>query len=185
MQPIRIVGIDGGLAALGIASVEFDTGGAFQKAYTRLFETKKETKKRKLHVGSDDARRIDALSESVLRFLRATGPDIVAYELPAAAKGARAGHALGIAHALVRCTVRQWSQETPIVEVTVGDARKAVCPDPKRPTEEEVHAVLRHAVRGWDGWAGRDVSTHELDAVAVAYAAFRTSIAAAVRSQQP
>lgn len=173
-----VVGIDGGLAELGYAVL--DVGNEARVLRTGVYSTKKkETKKRKLHVGSDDARRIDALAAQLVALLSASAPALVAYELPSAAKGARAGHALGIAHALVRLSTRLHSATTPLVEVTVGDARGACCPGIARPKEHEAHAALADRF----GLSLDATSAHELDAIAVALASLGTPVADALRSR--
>jgi Holliday junction resolvasome RuvABC endonuclease subunit len=168
------IGIDGGLAELGFAVFDASAG---QVLRTGVYSTKKETKKRKLHVGSDDARRIDLLAGHLGALFAEWSPSLVGYELPAAAKGARAGHALGIAHALVRLSARLYSATVPLVEVTVGDARRACCPRLGRVAEHEAHAAL---VARFD--LAPTLEAHELDALAVAIAALDTPIGDAVRS---
>jgi len=166
--PLSILGIDGGLAALGWSCVIEDRKHRVLPIAHGLIETAKETKKRKLHVGSDDARRIEVILRELDRAVSRcpVKPNLIAYELPAAAKGARAGHTLGVAHGLIRT----WGylSEYPMVEVTVLDARRAATEiEHGRVTEEDTNAAL---VRRWPRL--KKVSQHERDAVAVALAAF-------------
>jgi Holliday junction resolvasome RuvABC endonuclease subunit len=168
-----ILGIDGGLAALGFAVVDV---GRSEVLASGVLKTAKETVKRKLHVGSDDARRIDQLSDGIVALYRTWAPELLAYELPSGAKSARAAHALGIAHALVRVSARRADVRMPIVEVTVGDARKACCPGVGRVSEEDAHAALADMFT----LVLSRYQTHELDAIAVAVAASRSEVAAAL-----
>jgi Holliday junction resolvasome RuvABC endonuclease subunit len=176
-----LVAVDGGLAELGLAALDLD---GMRVRGTRLLSTKRETKKRKLHVGSDDARRIDALLEGLDRFVEEHGcdPVAIAYELPSAAKGARAGHALGIAHGMVRAwgrvLVAQLGRSIPLIEVTVGDARLAAVGRPSgKATETEAHAALTRRFTNVTGV----LSVHELDAIAVGLAAIETPVGRALR----
>jgi Holliday junction resolvasome RuvABC endonuclease subunit len=152
-----LLGIDAGFAELGWAVLR---DGILE--VTGRIRTTKGTRKRGLHSGSDDARRIDEVRRALLVVLDTWCPHVVAYEIPSGSQSARQGQALGFAHAIVRCTV---GDSAPLLEVTVLDARRAVCGSAK-PTEATTHDILRGR---WGGLAGR--SPHELDAVAVAVCA--------------
>lgn len=172
---MKILGIDIGLAAMGWALVDVDTGAVTAGVWT----TKKETKKRQLHVGSDDARRIDDLIHALWRI--ASECDVAAYELPAGQKGARAAHALGIAHGLTRGVLRT-RPGLPVVEVTAYDAKRALAGG----TNASKDAMIERARALWPGIDGlaKGVQEHAADAIAVALAASHTEVARAARGQR-
>jgi Holliday junction resolvasome RuvABC endonuclease subunit len=155
-----LLGIDAGFAELGWAVLR---DGILEA--TGRIRTAKGNRKRGLHSGSDDARRIDEVRRALLVVLDTWAPDAVGYELPSGSQRARQAQSLGFAHAIVRCIVRDWDDTMPLLEVTVLDARRSVCGSAK-PTEATTHDILRGR---WGGLAGR--SPHELDAVAVAVCA--------------
>lgn len=167
---------DPGFAGLGWAVLDVRRDRV-ERVESGVLSTKKESKKRKLHVGSDDARRIDLLARELRALVSTFAPALVAYELPAASKGARAGHALGIAHATVRLCARHLDDARPIVEVTVLDARRAALGRATGKTpESEVHDVLRRRFFADEP----KPEAHELDAVAVGLAALETEIVKAM-----
>lgn len=174
---MKILGIDIGLAAMGWALVEFDAGGrVLTNVRAGVWTTKKETKKRQLHVGSDDARRLDDLI--ALLSAEAANCDVAAYELPAAAKGARAGHALGLAHGVVRGVLRSRAG-LPVVEVTAFDVKRGLTNDRNASKELmiECASILWPQVR----YLGKKVQEHAADAIGVAMYAETTDVARARR----
>lgn len=169
---MKILGIDIGLAAMGWALVEFDsTGLAYANVRAGVWTTKKETKKRQLHVGSDDARRLDELTV----LLRCVVPecDVAAYELPGGQKGARAAHALGLAHGLVRGVLRTRAG-LPVVEVTAFDVKRALA-DGSNASKD---TMIKRARVLWPAidQLGKTVREHAADAIGVTLAAARTEV---------
>lgn len=178
---MKILAIDPGFAELGWAVIDASPR-ALDVVACGVLRTAKEAKKRKLHSGSDDGRRIEQLALALEQVRGAHGDGgafrLGAYELPAAAKGARAAHALGLAHAIVRLSLRAACAS--IVEVTVQDARAAVVNRPnvppiRRPSEKETHEVL---IANYPRLV--DATAHELDAVAVGVAALETPVGRAL-----
>lgn len=188
---VRIAAIDPGFADLAVAVLDVEPDGALWFVEAARLSTKKESRKRMTHVGTDDGRRIDALSDELLAILARSAPLVIGYELPAASKGARAGHALGIAHAVVRLTARRFRADASLVECTVLDARLAAVGRSRgRATEDEAHAMIRDGSAGvsFPGpdaaeWLAR-LSTHELDAIAVGIATARSSVVLALRASR-
>lgn len=169
---MKILGIDIGLAAMGWALVEFDsTGLPLCNVRAGVWTTKKETKKRQLHVGSDDARRLDELAAFLQRV--SLECDVAAYELPGGQKGARAAHALGLAHGLVRGVLRTRAG-LPVVEVTAYDAKRALASG----SNASKDAMIRHARVFWPeiDQLAKTVREHAADAIGVTLAAARTEV---------
>jgi Holliday junction resolvasome RuvABC endonuclease subunit len=171
---VKILGIDIGLAAMGWALVDVGSGDDVVGVRAGVWTTKKETKKRQLHVGSDDARRLDDLI--VLLWRTALECDVAAYELPGGQKGARAAHALGLAHGLTRGVLRTRAG-LPLVEVTAYDAKRALAGGPNASKD----AMVRRARAMWPqiDELPKAVREHAADAIGVARAAARTDVARA------
>lgn len=177
---MKLVAIDPGFADLAYAVLYTTRVGEVRLLDLARIATKKETKKRKSHVGTDDGRRIDEIATALERAFKKHEPDLVGYELPAASKGARAGHALGMAHAIVRLSTRLYSPQMPLIEVTVNDARRAATGKRTgKVTEDEVHAAIGEQFGTGPGWIDQ-WSVHELDAIAVGLAALESSVARAL-----
>lgn len=186
-----ILAIDPGFAALGLAVLDI---AAKHVLSVSLITTEREAKKRMVHAGSDDGRRIDMLSREIAGLVALWQPAVVAYELPAAAKGSRAQHALGLAHGLVRATVRtvatSLNQPTSIVEVTAGDVKSALGLKPRGVTKLDVEREVLWRFsesRPLERWAAetkaKDKREHGFDACAVGVAASTTSVALALRGR--
>ena len=176
-----VLGIDGGLASMGWAILEtsFDHD-ASEVAYAvhsaGVWTTQREAKKRQLHVGSDDGRRLDALADELFAKIAPLGDegpeiDLFGYELPAGARGARAAHALGMAHGLVRGVLRGQSS-IPVVEVTARDAKAALT----RSAVATKDQMIERAAAAWSSILKlpKGQREHAADAIAVALAASRT-----------
>lgn len=187
---MRILAIDIGLASMGWALVDVvhgvnpahidDTHPGVTVIGCGVIETKKEAKKRQLHSSSDDARRIDELVDA-LNELKATGAQVYTYELPAGQKGARAAHALGIAHGLVRSTLRVGGM--PVVENTARDAKAAMAGDASASKESVIACAMR--IRGAASPLSKIPKTkreHAADAIANAICAAQTPTARMVAS---
>lgn len=180
-RPTYVLGIDGGLASMGWAILEcsFDYEAsevAFAVHSAGVWTTQREAKMRQLHVGSDDGRRLDALADELFRKIAPMddeGPDIdlFGYELPAGARGARAAHALGMAHGLVRGVLRGQSSIA-VVEVTARDAKAALTRRPVATKEE----MIERATAAWRALRKlpKGQQEHAADAIGVALAASRT-----------
>lgn len=195
---MRMLAIDPGFAELGWAVLDFGAvqavpGIGFAAVEAEVvacgvLRTAKETKKRKLHSGSDDGRRIDLLTEALVRLSVEQGVvqhreawkygafHLGAYEIPSAAKGARAAHALGLAHAISRIALRRTCSS--VVEITVADARTAAAGKPKA-KEGDAHAAIKAR---WPRLV--HATAHELDAIAVGLAALETPVGMALRGGQ-
>lgn len=175
---MKILGIDIGLAAMGWALVDVGPAGgeAINVFGVRagVWTTKKETKKRQLHVGSDDARRLDDLI--VVLWRTALECDVAAYELPGGQKGARAAHALGLAHGLTRGVLRTRAG-LPLVEVTAYDAKRALAGGPNASKD----AMIKRARGLWPQIDDlpKTVREHAADAIGVVLAAAETDVARA------
>lgn len=178
---MKILGIDIGLAAMGWALVDVGHGGEICGVTAGVWTTKKETRKRQLHVGSDDARRIDDLIHALWRTASECDVALAAYELPAGQKGARAGHALGIAHGLTRGVLRT-RPGLPVVEVTAYDVKRALAGG----TNASKDTMIKRARVLWPGIDGlvKGVQEHAADAIGVAIAAARTDVARAAMVQR-
>lgn len=176
---MRLLALDPGFANLGWAVLTVGPDGVDVVA-RGLIETAKENRKRQLHSGSDDGRRIDELAGqlAVVRVQHAVSRtfDLGAYELPSAAKGARAAHALGLAHAISRMSLRRLCSS--VVEVTVADARRVAAGVPKA-KEAAAHDAIKAR---WPHLT--QASTHELDAVAVGLAALETPVGMALSARE-
>lgn len=175
---MKILGIDIGLAAMGWALVDVGAGGEVFGVRAGVWTTKKETKKRQLHVGSDDARRLDDLITLLWRTTLEC--DVAAYELPGGQKGARAAHALGLAHGLTRGVLRTRAG-LPVVEVTAFDAKRALA-DGSNASKDTMIKRARHLWPQIDG-LGKTLREHAADAIGVALAAARTDVARAAMVQ--
>jgi Holliday junction resolvasome RuvABC endonuclease subunit len=183
---VIVLGLDTGLANLGWALVDIGpmpivNGVTVEVIDAGVWTTAKETKKRQLHVGSDDARRIDYLADRIFETVAppsaALEPRLVVYELPAAAKGARAAHALGIGHALIRTALRAHTV-TPVVEVTARDVKLALAGD-AHASKEAMIAAARVRWPGIDELRNGDLE-HAADAIGVAITGAGTQVGRAV-----
>lgn len=183
-----ILGIDTGFAALGWAQIEVSsistTKGlsVFEVVGAGVLTTTKEAKKRQLHIGSDDARRLEQLGAELLELIASETrePHLIAYELPAAAKGARAAHALGLAHGLIR-GLHVAHSTVPMVEVTARDVKSALVGRTSATKDHMIEAASRLRVEILD--LPKTVQEHAADAVGVAIAAMYTQVAIALRSK--
>lgn len=175
---MRILAIDIGLASMGwaVLDVEHNASGGkphLSVAACGVWVTEKEAKKRQLHTSSDDARRIDILVDRIEEARRTYAPQLCAYELPAGQKGARAAHALGAAHGLVRAALRVG--RAAVVEVTALDAKVAATGSKVASKQKVIDAVTPIAAD-----LERIPKTereHAADAVAVAIAAASSEVA--------
>lgn len=178
-----ILGIDPGLANMGFAIVEVTLLRA--RLLTRgVVSTEKETARRKLHQGSDDARRIDELSEAIFEWIRAAETAAIvrdlrvciAYEMPSGAQNARAAHALGIAHGLTRASVIAHIDRhfVPVIDVTARDAKLALTGRASATKEQCIAAAAR--IEGGDAVlsVSKGKREHVADAIGVALAAARS-----------
>lgn len=174
-----ILGIDVGIAAMGYAIGAVWMHG-LEIVDAGVWTTKREAKRRQLHVGSDDARRIDELADHLFDLLvpdedSAHGDlSLVAYELPGgAARGFRAAHALGMAHGLVRGVLRAQSH-LPVVEVTARDVKAFVTGSPTASKDAMIDAASRY----WPGIAALPSGQreHAADAIGVVRAAITTQV---------
>lgn len=171
-----VLGFDLGLAALGWARVDVRALGGASPATLEVlgfgvFTTKKEAKRRKLHVGSDDARRMDSLASGIVDQLgRGPRAQLIGYEIPGGSQGARAAHAMGLAHGLVRGLLH--TSTVPVVEVTARDGKVAFC-DSATASKEAMVAEAENWCAIWTLPEG--VREHAADAIAVALAAAETS----------
>lgn len=177
-----VLGLDTGFAALGWALVDVRLGRVPLVIGVGVWTTEREAKKRQLHVGSDDARRIDFLADRLLESLTPNDvgrqPALVAYELPGgAARGYRAAHSLGLAHALVRTALRAHSVY-PVVEVTAHDVKRRLTGDrsAKKPDMIRAAEELGASFRG----IRADEHEHAADAVGVALTGAETQIGRAL-----
>lgn len=182
-----VLGLDTGLASLGWALVHVSLNGTIpihEVITAGVWTTAKETKKRQLHVGSDDARRIDYLADRLFEMFDADAarlPDLAAYELPAAAKGARAAHALGIGHALIRTALRS-IETVPVVEVTARDVKSALATDANA-SKEQMIAEARLLWPNLDKLRKGD-HEHAADAIGVAIMGAGTQVGRALLAQK-
>jgi Holliday junction resolvasome RuvABC endonuclease subunit len=167
----RIIGIDIGLASMGWAVGEVHSGTMIV-SQCGVWRTAKETKRRQLHVGSDDARRIDLLADHLRALMEEPAACVLGYELPAAAKGARAAHALGIAHGLVRASVR--GTHLVAVEVTARDVKAALAGTPNASKEEMIAAAGELCGAVYE--LPKSIQEHAADAVGVVLATFRSAV---------
>jgi Holliday junction resolvasome RuvABC endonuclease subunit len=176
---VKILGIDIGLAAMGWALVDAGPGGqVFGVVRAGVWTTKKEAKRRQLHVGSDDARRLDDLIRQLTEV--AAVCEIAGYELPAGQKGARAAHALGLAHGVVRGVLRG-RRGLAVVEVTARDAKSALG---RVPTASK-DVMIAHAGILWPqiDKLGKTVQEHAADAIGVCLAVAATDVGRAISGE--
>lgn len=174
-----ILAIDPGFAALGWAVLELLPGGAVGIEDAGVLVTERETRRRQLHAGSDDARRLDLLSEALQGLVQNWRPLVAVYELPAAAKGGRANHALGLAHGVVRGTLRATDPTLALVEVTAYDAKVAATGG-KSAGKAQVNAGVTARIAGAAGLIAARVPRvplreHAFDACAIGLAALSTA----------
>lgn len=176
-----VLGLDTGLAALGWALVDTEAPSDISILRAGVWTTEREAKKRQLHVGSDDARRVDFLADQLLSMLETHEPELVAYELPGgAARGYRAAHALGMAHALVRAVLRA-NRRFPVVEVTAFDVKLTLTGDRKAKKSDMIRAAEERGQSPFREVKVTDLE-HAADAVGVALAGALTEVGKAIRA---
>jgi Holliday junction resolvasome RuvABC endonuclease subunit len=77
---IRMVGVDPGLATLGVSKLLFDPSRGILLRSVHLVTTKKETKKRRLRQKCDDTRRLGIIVKSFSELVLEWNPHVFAFE---------------------------------------------------------------------------------------------------------
>lgn len=163
-----ILGIDTGFAALGWAKLMVTESGRVERVIDcGVIATEKGDAARS---SEDDVRRIDELIRAVV--LLAERADLVAYELPAGAQGARAAHTLGTAHGLIRGALLDLRPgDAPLMHVTPREVKLALAGrhDADKRLMIERASAMRPQVRRIPA----TLQEHAADAIGVTLAALR------------
>jgi len=163
-MPVRVVGIDPGFAAIGLAAVDLlHPAGATIRA-VELLQTKPSHKKERLASSDDESRRLTEIEDVIIAFLDVHLPDVVAIEDPPWGKNAKAVRVCalmwGAAHAL--CRVRGLT----VVNLTSQSIKKTVAGKRTASKEEVLDAIK--AKYPFDGWPTTNAVEHVADAVGAA-----------------
>jgi Holliday junction resolvasome RuvABC endonuclease subunit len=185
---MKIVGVDGGLAHMGIVALSYrprevdkDVGEeGFEYLGGEVVETKPTPKKHGVRKSDDNMRRAQEVARNLLECVRIHRPHLVVYEAQSfGMKGViaarQAGTAFGVIAAI--CT----GESLPMLCVTPGDIKKAVCPAlTKGATKDDVIQAVE--AFGWDiEWPRKkDNWEHLADAIGAVLACRRDDIVRAI-----
>lgn len=170
---MRVVGVDGGLAHMGIADLDLvRAGSSIRMEYLEgeVVETKPESKKRGVRKGDDNMRRARIVAGALLRHVRRGPAGLIVYEAQSfGMKGQVAARQAGTAFGIIAAVAS--ALDVPMLCVTPGDIKRAVCPEITKATKEDVIGAVE---RLWPNvrWPAKEANwEHLADAIAAAWAA--------------
>jgi len=177
-----IVGIDGGLAKLGLAVIDVDRAGTIAALGCDSFSSEPLAKKMQIELAHDFTRRARDLAKWLGERLDRFRPSIVALESLAGSKSSRSAVVMGIAHGVIVAELERRS--LPVVGTLPKVIRKHLHPSG---TEDKAHdeaktrcsgllAALQHVPPS--------MVVHVLDALCVALWGIETNVARAAMSNE-
>lgn len=175
---IRVLGIDAGFAAMGLACIDVDEK---RVVAAETIRTERSTRKRGIRVADDDAERCQTLASVLDDFYRTHEPHLVVVELPTGgAQGARANRAMGMATGVVAAWVALHA--IPAEWVTPGEVKRAAA-GRKDATKAQVEEAVLEAFVWPENWGMRPTveREHQADAAAAVMAVLDSSLLRAIR----
>jgi Holliday junction resolvasome RuvABC endonuclease subunit len=172
---MRIIGVDGGLAHMGIADLELTRArGALWMNLLggEVVETTPAKKKHGIRKGDDNMRRAREVAAKLQWHIVHGGPtkvQLLVYEAQSfGMKGSVAARQAGTAFGIIAAMAEVY--EIPMLCVTPGDIKKAVCPELTKATKDD---VIRAVETRWPSvpWpTKKDNWEHLADAIAAGWA---------------
>ena len=167
MQGLRILGVDPGLANMGLALMLYQPGIGVELEELKLIETKKEDKKRKLRAKADDLRRLEIIRIEFSLIVRTWAPDVVAFEevpnIPNSTLVRKIALAWGTCWALATDRAGVVSFEYPITDLKVAVTGKRTASK-----QEMVETLSQRYVGLQDAEIAASKKEHVADAMAAA-----------------
>jgi len=165
-----ILGVDPSFTAFGVVVYDADLDEIIE---CHTFRTKKETKKRKIYVCDDDARRISEIAGAYQGILKHHRPDLIINEIPSGgAKGYRG--AMGMAYATALSTIIPLMLGIPVVHLSAGDSKKASTGKVNGSKAEVEQAVKKRFPGAPFELENASIGEHQFDAASVLMAGMLT-----------
>ena len=166
---IRIIGIDPGLAFLGIAVLDWDPKTDHASLVdVRVLTTKKSIRKEKILTSTDLTRRLEFLEDGFLHLLDHHAPTVAGFEsisMPRnASTTAKIGMIWGACHALIR------AREIPVYEFSPQEVRRGLNLRPGA-GKQDIERVIVNRFSQYGDWPQTTKGSlldHGVDAAAVA-----------------
>jgi crossover junction endodeoxyribonuclease RuvC len=121
---IRVLGVDPGLANMGVAAVELTSDGE-SICEVSVFSTVKSTKKQNVNASSDTIRRARTLSLELANFFERHRPCVVAVEAMSFPRNASSAAKTAVSWGLLVSEVRRYN--IPIVQASPQEMKRALC----------------------------------------------------------
>lgn len=167
---IRIIGVDGGLAHMGLADLDVEGTGNLMYRGGCVVETKPSAKKHGIRKGDDNMRRARELTRAFLVFLDAReAPIVVCYEAQSfGMRGQIAARQAATAFGLLAgvCEVRKLA----MLCVSPQAIKAAMCPGVKNASKVQVIDAVDEKFRGFVWPTRGSLWEHLADAVGAVYA---------------
>lgn len=142
---VRILAIDIGFAATGMAVLGVHQDGHAELHDTKCLHTKPEHKKRGIYVAHDDTRRGREITRGILDYLLINECKGIVVELPSGgAQGAKANRAMGIATGVMAALPT--IIKMPVEYITPSESRKAAIGKCTAPEGENVKDLVIEAM---------------------------------------
>lgn len=177
-----IVGVDGGLAHMGIAASKLTrTRDALSMELLGglVVETAPSPKKLGIRKGDDNMRRARVVAKALKEVVLMRRPALLVYEAQSfGMKGNIAARQAGTAFGVIAGIAE--SAGLPMLCVTPGDIKKAVCPELPKASKDDVILAVERLWPNVPWPAKRDNYEHLADAVAAAWACRGDEIVTAI-----
>ena len=169
---IRIMGIDPGLANLGVCGLLFDPEQGFALDFVSLIETKKGTRKKGLRAKADDVRRLEKVVSQFGVLVREWLPDVYSFESIPTPRNASAGRKSALSWGACYAIARQ-NKGSLVLEYDPMDLKDEATGDPNASKSKMIeHMAARFPVLAQTSVV-KSKQEHLADAVAAALKAAR------------
>lgn len=169
---MRIIGVDGGLAHMGIADLlvsrDATRGLVVSLADCQVVETVPSKKKLGIRKSDDNMRRAREVARELKRHLAQDSVRLLVYEAQSfGMKGNIAARQAGTAFGVIAALAEAY--ELPMLCVTPGDIKKGVCPDSPKASKDDVIIAIEQLFPNVVWPRKKDNWEHVADAIAAAY----------------
>lgn len=176
---MRIIGVDGGLAHIGIADLELTRTANALRMDLRdgvVVETKPMARKHGVRKSDDNMRRAREVAAVLRAYVLGMGTkdglqraQLLVYEAQSfGMKGNIAARQAGTAFGVIAAVAQVF--DLPMLCVTPGDIKHAVCPDIRKASKDDVIAAVETMWPNVEWPRKRDNWEHLADAIAAAWA---------------
>lgn len=178
---MNVLGIDGGLAHMGLATLGYD-GPDYTLTVKdgQVVETKPSAKKLGVRKGDDNMRRAREVAGALLAMVERWCPSVIVYEAQSfGMRGSVAARQAGTAFGIIAGIAE--ARFIPLVCVQPAEVKKAVCPDMKGVSKLDVVDAVGVLFPGQIPWPKDEKLWEHLgDAIGVVWAARRDELLVAM-----